>query len=55
MENVRAHENNIPLQDNQVHLLQEVSMGNQVMVVPPPEIDGEIRLSFLTLTQAMTT
>ena len=34
--------------------LEEVDMGYQVPVVPQLLIDGEIRATFLTLSQVMT-
>ena len=39
---VGAHENQAPPQYNHVPLLEEVAMGDQVPVVPPPMTDGEI-------------
>ena len=47
MDNMGAH-------DNQVPSLEEVTMVDQVPVVPPLMTDGEIRAAFLTLTQSMT-
>ena len=54
IENVGAHDNQDPPQDNQFPPLEEISMGDQVPVVPPPINDLEIRASFLNLSQAMT-
>ncbi|TMX01885.1 hypothetical protein EJD97_023254 [Solanum chilense] len=53
--NAGAHDNHAPPQDNQLPPLEEVDMGDQVLVVPPLITDGEIREAFLNLTQAMTT
>ena len=52
----RAEEemDNVGDQDNPVPPLEEVVMGDQVLVVPPPMTDGEIRADFLSLTQDMT-
>ena len=41
MENMGAQDDEVPPQDNQVLSLEEVAMGDQVTVVPPPMIDGE--------------
>ena len=40
---------NVGANDNQVPPLEEVSMGDQVSIVPPPMTDGEIRTIFLNL------
>ena len=37
--NVGAHENKDPPQDQQVHLLEQVPMGEQVPVPPYPKVD----------------
>ena len=50
---VRAYEKQEPPQNNHVPLIEHVSMGNQVQVVPPPMIDGEIREDFLNFSQAI--
>ena len=52
--NVGAHDNQSPPQDNQGPPLEEVDMGDQVPVVPPLMTEGEIRETFLNLSQAMT-
>ena len=52
--NAGAHDNQAPPQDNQVPPLEQVAMGDQVSVVPPPMTDVEIRASFLDFVQAMT-
>ena len=52
MANVGAHNRQVPLEDNQVPPLEEVAMGDQLLVVPPPKTDGEIRTTLLTLDQA---
>ena len=44
--NAEAHDNQAPPTDNQVHLIEEISMGDKILVVPPPMIDGEIRKVF---------
>ena len=49
-----AHDNPTPPQNNQVPPLEEVAMGDQVSVAPPPMTDREIREAFLNLDQAMT-
>ena len=36
MANVGTHDNKGPPQDNEVPTLEEVAMGDQVPVVPPP-------------------
>ncbi|TMW85924.1 hypothetical protein EJD97_022258 [Solanum chilense] len=54
MANVGAQDNQVPQQYNQVPPLEKVVMGDQVLVVPPPMTDGEIKADFITLTQAMT-
>ena len=46
MENVGAHDNQVPSQDNQVAPLEKVTMGYQVPDVPPPMIDRDIRQPF---------
>ena len=52
--NIRDHDNQLPLQDNQVAPLEEVAMDDQVLDVPPPMTDGEIRADFLSLAKDMT-
>ena len=44
----------VPPQDNQVPPLDQVPMGDQLSVNPPPITDGGIRSYFLHLYQAMT-
>ena len=41
--------------DNQVSPLEEVVVGDQVSVAPPPMADGYIRASFLKMSQYITT
>ena len=52
--NMGAHENQAPLQDNQVPPLKQVAIGDHVPVSPPPMTDGETRKAFLILSQAIT-
>ena len=37
--NVGSYDNHAPPQDNQVHPLEQVPLGDQVTVVPPPMTD----------------
>ena len=49
-----AHDNPAPPKDNQVPLLEEVPIGDEVLVAPPSMTNGEIRADFLNFAQAMT-
>ena len=51
---VGAIDNKAPPQDNQVPPFENVGMGDQILVVPLPMTDGEIRVTFLNLAQSMT-
>ena len=51
---VGARNSQNPSQDNQHPPLEEVAIGDQVPVVPPPMTDREIRASFLNSAQPMT-
>ena len=53
MDNVGDHDKQVLPQDNQVPPVEEVAKGDQILVVPPPMTDGEIRAAFLNFTQAM--
>ena len=48
-----AHDNQAPPQDNQVPPLEQVALGDKILVVPLPMKDGEIRENFLNLAKAM--
>ena len=52
--NAGAHDNQAPRQDNRVPPPEEVAIADQVPVVPPPMLDGEISDDFLKLDQSMT-
>ena len=52
--NVGVHENQVPLQENQVPTLEQVPMDGQVFVFPPPVTDEEIISTFFNLDQGMT-
>ncbi|TMX03040.1 hypothetical protein EJD97_018676, partial [Solanum chilense] len=43
------------VQNHQVPPLEEVGMGDQVMVNPPPMTNGDIRAAFLQMSQAVKT
>ena len=46
--NAGAQDNQAPPQDNQVHLIKEIAMGDKILVVPSPMIDREIRKVCIT-------
>ena len=42
-------------QENQVPPLEEVAIGDKVPISPPPMMDGDIKATFLQMSQAITT
>ena len=54
MAKVGDQENQVPPQDNQVPICEEVAMDDHVPDAPLPMNNGDIRAAFLTLTKAMT-
>ena len=47
--------NQAPPQGNQAPSQEQVPVGGQALINPPAMMDGEIRSTFLSLAQAITT